>query len=136
MSKPLVVGVSKPYVAPSEQDIAKMTLEEQSAALGVAMNCTGCGRPATVKITMYAEAQEFIRRSPEVAAILMVRHDGELPVMNTKKGPMVPFSVVGACPLCRKELEIAAARAPSWCWADIYEPKVDALQLAVSDNLH
>ena len=116
---------------PDADTLAKMSLYDQDIALGVGLKCTGCGQPATVRIRMFMEPSEFIRRAPELAAVMIVRHDGTLPVMQTKKGPMTPYQEVGACPSCRKEAEIEAARAPSFVFADIYAPAEPAPQVAV-----
>ena len=116
--------------------IGKLPLREQAVALGLALRCTGCGQAATMKVTMHAPAADFVKRWPELAAVLMFRNEGALPAVQTVNGPMVPFSIVGACQRCRKNLEIEAAKAPDWCWAKIDEIRVDdAPQVSVPERV-
>ena len=119
-------------IIPSEAELKRMGSKDQQAALGIAMNCAACGKPATVRVTMYASPSDAIAKWPELCAVLIARSDdGVLPTWQTTKGPMVPFSVVGSCDSCRKNLETEAAKAPSWVHAEIYAPQDAPVQVAV-----
>ena len=116
---------------PSLDELQRLGLKEQDIALGVAMRCSGCGAPATMKITMFAEPKDALQRFPELCAVVMARHEGSMPTMSTSKGQLFPFNCVGACDLCRQTLEQEAAKAPSWVHVEIYAPKEPTVQVAV-----
>lgn len=116
---------------PSLEELQKLSLKEQDVALGVAMKCSGCGAPATVKLTMFAEPKDALQHFPELCAVVMSRHEGAMPTMETSKGSLFPFNCVGACDLCRQTLEQEAAKAPDWVHVEIYAPKEPAVQVAV-----
>lgn len=100
----------------------RMTPDELHRQMGLRVKCTGCGQPAAIRIKVLAALDELTAREPElVAAITITNPDGRfVPTVQTIHGPMVKISDVGACDLCRKTAEIAAARgAPSWCIVEI-----------------
>ena len=110
------------------------TPQEVHRELGINKPCAGCGRPAGIRIKVLAEYAELVKRNPDFVALLMVASpDGTtVPTVATKYGPMVLISDIGACELCRKTAEVAAARgAPSWCIVEIDRGPRDALQVQV-----
>jgi hypothetical protein len=115
---------------PSLDELQRLGLKEQDIALGVAMKCSGCGAPATVKITMFAEPKDALAHFPDLCAVVMSRHEGAMPTMETSKGSLFPFNCVGACDLCRKTAEQEAAKAPDWVHVEIYAPKEPTVQSA------
>ncbi len=100
----------------------RMTPEELHRAVGLRVKCTGCDQPAAIRIRVFAALDELTKRHPEfVAAVAVSNPEGPfVPTVATQYGPMVKISDIGACALCRKKAEVAAARgAPSWCIVDI-----------------
>lgn len=89
--------------------------------LGIAKQCHGCDRPAAIRLKVLAELSELTRRYPEFVGVIAANHpDGIIPTVETKHGPMVWISDVGACDLCRATAEKTAARdVPSWCLVEI-----------------
>ena len=110
------------------------TPQEVHRALGINKACAGCGNPAAIRIKVLAEYVELVQRNPDFIALLMVASpDGAtVPTIATKHGPMVLISDIGACELCRKTAEVAAARgAPSWCIVEIDRGLRDAVHVQV-----
>lgn len=110
------------------------TPQEVHRTLGINKACVGCGRPAGIRIKVLAEYGELVQRNPDFVALLMVASpDGAtVPTVATKYGPMVLISDIGACELCRKTAEVAAARgAPSWCIVEIDRGPREAVHVQV-----
>ncbi len=113
----------KPEIRHTKQFMdGRMTPEELHRQVGLRAKCVGCGQPAAIRIKVLAQLEELTKRQPEfVAALAVTNPTGPcVPTVQTIYGPMVKISDVGACDLCRKTAEIAAARgAPSWCIVEI-----------------
>lgn len=118
----------------------RVTPEELHRAIGLRVKCSGCGQPAAIRIRVLVELAELTKRQPEfVAAVAASNPEGpSVPTVATKYGPMVKVSDTGACALCRKTAEVAAARgAPSWCIVDIDRgPGPDRPQVQVPVPVH
>lgn len=116
-----------------------MTNEELTAIdvhESIAARCTGCGRPAVMKIRTYIAPIDLVQKAPELAGVLMSRTpDGSLPTVRmSDKSHMVPVAEIAACPLCQKTAELIAARAPSWAMVVIerLSNPTNKVQVAVS----
>jgi len=64
--------------------------EQDSHIKNLGMKCHGCGAAAGIRLRTYVPPDELIKRQPELAGVLMFRHEGQLPTCQTKRGPMVP----------------------------------------------
>ena len=100
-------------IGPSAMEVWRM-------ALG--LRCTGCKSKAIVVVAKtFYPTLEAAHRFPQVAAELIAEDirsggGGSLPSVRFKDGKdYTLISTVAACSPCRKQLEVAAARAPhSW----------------------
>ena len=105
------------------QEILKKKLapHELHRALGIRKKCEQCGAPAAIRIKVLVALDELTRRAPEYVANIMASNpDGPfVPTIETKYGPMVKTSDIGACDNCRVEAEKAAAKGPSWAIVEI-----------------
>lgn len=92
-----------------------------------------CGRRPVAQITVYMPLDEARKRGllegtegleMELHKMLVqLRQD-----KHSKPTPHIAASRVYTCQSCRKEAEKAAAKAPSYCYVDIYEaPKDNAI---------
>jgi hypothetical protein len=99
----------------------KATAEEVHAQYGFRRHCEVCHQPPVIRVKMFMLMSEFANRAPDMAAMIaMTNPDGDfIPTVPTKFGPMVKFSDVTACRFHKKELELAAAKAPSWVLVEI-----------------
>lgn len=105
----------------------RMTSEEVHWSAG-ARRCM-CGAPPVIKVRMLALTKDIKKQSPEYWAAIVsdcmqrngTRPDGtvNVPTVATKYGAMICFSQEVACIHHRKELELAAASAPSWVLVEI-----------------
>ncbi len=104
------------------------TAEEVHAEHGFKDRCLKCKGPPAIQIRMFMEHDEFVSRSPQLAAAIAASNpDGDhIPCVPMTFGPMVKYSTVTACKLHQKELELMAARAPSFVLVEIdYGPGAD-----------
>lgn len=93
--------------------------------------CAACGGPPMTTVTVYGEEQEMLRRDP-MLRILMKTNPVKYQQMRqvTKQGPYLRVSRTIACVHCTPELERAAAKHPSWCFASWdYGPKEIPIQV-------
>ena len=99
--------------------------------------CDACGGASVVRILVFAEYRECLRRSPEFMLKLASEHDGQVPVVDFKQGKYVRVSCAYACANCRAEAERQAAKAPSWCCVEIDAgPKDIPVQALVPEKLN
>lgn len=99
------------------------TAEEVHARLGFRQPCQapGCRSLPVIGVKMFMLHDEFVERSPQMATMIaMSNPDGPyIPCAPTKFGPMVMFSKVCACREHQRDLELAAAKAPSYVLVEI-----------------
>lgn len=97
------------------------TAEEIHRQFGIRRRCEICGGPPVIRVKLMMLAKDAERLSPEwCAAIAATNPDGPfIPTIPTTYGPMVRFSDAVACMHHRKELESAAAKAPSFVLVEI-----------------
>lgn len=99
------------------------TAEEVHAHHGIRLPCgaPGCKNLPVIQIKMMMLMNEFAQRSPQLAAAIAATNpDGPfIPTVPTTFGPMVVFSRVAGCRTHQKDLEKAAAKAPSWVLVEI-----------------
>jgi hypothetical protein len=97
------------------------TAHEVNAQLGWRQRCAKCQGPPVIKVRMFMLYDEFVKRSPQMAmAIAATNPDGPfIPTMPTTFGPMVKYASVCACSAHQKELEVMAAKAPSYVLVEI-----------------
>lgn len=99
------------------------TAQEVHAKLGFRQPCVapGCTNLPVIQIRMLMLHDEFVREHPQMATmIVMSNPDGPyIPCAPTTFGPMVKFSSTCACKVHQKELEQAAAKAPSYVLVEI-----------------
>lgn len=125
MSKSKIIGVTGKPSAETRHIKkfmdGKMSPQELHQRLGIRKNCYGCGKPAVVRLRTFVALDELTKRQPEYVAQIMASNPNGpyVPTVATKYGPMVKVSDIGACALCAKEAEKAAARGPSWCIVEI-----------------
>ncbi len=111
------------------------TAEEVHAIQGIRQPCQGpgCKNLPVVQAKMFMLHDEFIERCPQMAvAIAISNPDGSrsIPCVPMTFGPMVMFSKVAACRTHQRELEVTAARAPSWVLVEInHGPGADKPQV-------
>lgn len=97
------------------------TAQEIHAEHGFRERCLKCGGPPVIQVRMFMHHDEFVQRSPQLAAtIAMTNPNGQyIPCVPTTFGPFVRFSTVTACKAHQKELELTAAKAPSYVLVEI-----------------
>lgn len=112
------------------------TAEEIHARQGMRQACGagGCKNLVTIQVKMFMAHDEFVQRNPELAAQIAATNPSGpyIPCTPMTFGPMVMFSKVSACRTHQKDLEKAAAKAPSWVLVEIdYGPGADKPLVAV-----
>lgn len=115
------------------------TAEEVHAEHGFRQRCAKCGGPPAIQVRMFMEHDEFVKRSPEMAAaIAMTNPDGPyIPCVPMTFGAMVKYATVTACKLHQKDLELTAAKAPSYILVEIdYGPGADKPNVQVPSAAH
>lgn len=105
------------------------TAQEVHREYGMRGRCNLCDGPPVILVRMMATIAEIKRQSPEYWAAIcasaaqngsMDKHGNiRVPYIATTYGKMVRFSQVYACMHHQKELEVTAARAPSWVLVEI-----------------
>ena len=88
--------------------------------------CAGCGGPPAVRAIVLAELKEAIKHRMVPASL-----DGRITAAVARtlvdlRGPSGPvkharISATYSCDNCRKTMEVALAKAPSWCIVEINE---------------
>jgi hypothetical protein len=100
-----------------------MTAQEVHARWGFRGKCNapGCGNLPVIQVRLFMLHDEFVVKSPQFATMIaMSNPDGPyIPCAPTTFGPMVRFSTVCACRTHQKELELEAAKAPSYVLVEI-----------------
>jgi hypothetical protein len=100
-----------------------MTAQEVHARWGFRGPCTapGCRGMPVIQVRLFMLHDEFVAKSPQLATMIaMSNPDGPyVPCAPTTFGPMVRFSTVNACRTHQKELELEAAKAPSYVLVEI-----------------
>ncbi len=107
----------------------KKTAQEIHREYGMRGRCDICDGPPVIMVRMMATINEIKRQSPEYWATICASaaQNGavdsygniRVPYIATTYGKMVRFSQVYACMHHQKELEITAAKAPSWVLVEI-----------------
>lgn len=104
------------------------TAEEIHAQHGFRDRCLKCQGPPVVQVRMFMEHDEFVKRSPDMAAAIAASNpDGPyIPTVPMTFGPMVKYATITACRHHQKELEQTAAKAPSYVLVELdYGPGCD-----------
>lgn len=127
--KPGDANKPKPVIHRSKLFNGKRTAAEVHAQFGFVDRCGLCGGPPVIKVKMMALISEIKKRSPEywVAICSAAAQGGHLdrngnimvPYIDTTYGKMIRFSQNTACAAHRRELEVTAAKAPSWVLVEI-----------------
>jgi len=118
------------------------TAQEVHAKLAFRQPCQapGCKNLPIVQAKMFMLHDDFIAQCPKMAAaIALTNPDGSrtIPCVPMTFGPMVMFSKVAACRSHQRELEQAAARAPSYVLVEIDRgPGADKPMVQVSRSIH
>ena len=95
--------------------------------------CYGCGSPKCVEqIIVFMPAKEFVKRAPQVAAVIAAKNDGRLPCARMKDGPYVSVSDVTTCSHCQKDARKAAATAPSFAIVEFRNAPKHSVKVAVN----
>lgn len=113
------------------------TAQEVHAKWGFRSPCTvpRCGNMPVIQVRMFMLHDEFVEKSPMLArSIAMSNPDGPyIPCAPTTFGPMVRFSTACACRAHQRDLEVVAARAPSYVLVEIDRgPGADKPQVQVA----
>jgi len=113
------------------------TAQEVHAKHGFRQACTApkCKNIPVIQIKMLMLHDEFVQRQPKLAAMIAMTNEAGpyIPAVPTTFGPMVMFSKVTACRVHQKELEKAAAKAPSYVLVEIDRgPGADKPQVQVA----
>lgn len=111
-----------------------MTAQEVHAKWGIKQPCAVCGKMPVIAIKSLMLHDEFVERSPELAAAIAQSNPTGpfIPTFPTTFGPMVIVSTVAACKQHQRELERAAAKGPSWILIEIDRgPGADKAQVQV-----
>jgi hypothetical protein len=112
---------SNPVIHRSKLFGGVKTAQEVHAQLGMRTRCLKCGGPPAIKVKMFMLHDEFVKRDPMLAASIAKSNPGGpyIPTTKTTFGPMVLFSTATACRIHQKELELVAAKAPSYVLVEI-----------------
>lgn len=99
------------------------TAEEIHARVGFRQGCQapGCKNAPVIGVKMFMLHDEFVQRNPQMATMIAMSNPNGpyIPCTPMTFGPMVMFSKVCACRTHQKELEQAAAKAPSYVLVEI-----------------
>lgn len=97
------------------------TAQEIHAQYGFRSKCLKCGGPPVIRVKMMMHVTDFKQKAPEWAsAIALTNPKGQdVPTIPTTYGPMVKYADVTACRHHAKDLELTAAKAPSWVLVEI-----------------
>jgi hypothetical protein len=104
------------------------TAEEIHREYGFRSRCLKCQGPPTVQIRMFMEHDEFVQRCPEMAVAIAASNPtgNHIPCVPMTFGKMVKYATVTACRHHQKELELEAAKAPSFVLVEVdYGPGAD-----------
>lgn len=97
--------------------------------------CDKCGAPAEVCVRTFGEIKEVSRRSPQFLMQLARDNDGQVPMVDFTYGKFVAMGRAYACKNCERELEVEAAKAPSWCLVEIDKGPKDTITEQVAEQL-
>ena len=99
----------------------RRSAEEIHAKFGFGKGCLLCGQPGVIRIRVLIQHDELVRRAPDIAAAIAASNpDGPfIPTFATSYGPMVRVSETIVCRFHRREVELAAAKGPSWAFIEI-----------------
>ena len=106
----------------------RMTVDEAWAdGLPPDAKCEGCAAPRKMVrlwIRSYMPLPDFHRVfDPISKMLLMQKHGGNLPILETISGPMVLVSRdIFSCETCSTSAERAAAQHPSWMLVEVRRP--------------
>jgi len=97
------------------------TAQEVHARLGFRARCTKCKGPPVIQVKMFMLHDEFVKRAPDMAVAIAASNEAGpyIPTTKTTFGPMVRYATVTACKAHQKELELTAAKAPSYVLVEI-----------------
>lgn len=99
------------------------TAAEVHARHGIRQPCQAdrCKNLPVIQIRMLMAHDEFVKRNPQLATMIAMTNESGpyIPAIPTTFGPMVMFSKVAACRTHQKDLERAAAKAPSYILCEI-----------------
>lgn len=97
------------------------TAQEVHAQFGFRTRCLRCNGTPVVRVKMFMHHDDFVKKAPEWAsAIALTNPKGQyVPTVPMTYGPMVKYADVTACMHHQKELELEAAKAPSWVLVEI-----------------
>ena len=101
---------------------------------GLNGRCGKCLRPAAMEIRVFMPAVDFVRDMPQMAMKIAAKNEGKIPVVMFRGPGGQPRKFVRAlhafaCRQCRKELELWAAKAPSYAVVEIAEAPKQAIQV-------
>lgn len=95
------------------------------------LTCSACKGPPALHVRLMALIADFPEE--QRALIQFEIGTGKRQRILTTKGYAICTGAMTACSHCAPDLERAAARAPSWCWAEIDRgPGVDNPIVGVS----
>ncbi len=127
--KPGDANKPKTMVHRSKLFRGQKTAQEIHREYGMRGRCSLCSGPPTIMVRMMATIEEIKLRSPEywVSICASAAQRGSvnrdrsirIPFIATTYGKMIRFSTAYACQHHQKELEITAAKAPSWVLVEI-----------------
>jgi len=118
------------------------TAQEVHAKMGFRQPCQmpGCKNLPVIQAKLFMLHDDFVKQCPQMAAaIALTNPNGSrtIPCVPMTFGPMVMFSKVAACRSHQKELELEAAKAPSYVLVEIDRgPGADKPQVQVSHQIH
>lgn len=117
------------------------TAQEVHAEHGFRQRCLKCQGPPTVQVRMFMEHDEFVKRCPEMAVAIATSNPtgNGIPCVPMTFGPMVRYATITACRHHQKELELEAAKAPSFVLVEVdYGPGADkpVIQVPAAADLH
>ncbi len=97
------------------------TAQEIHAEHGFRERCLKCKGPPSIQIRMFMLVDDFVKRAPEMAAAIAASNpDGNsIPCVPMTFGNMVKYATVTACRHHQKELEVLAAKAPSYVLVEL-----------------
>ena len=97
------------------------TAQEVHQQYGFRAKCSKCGGPPVIQVKMFMHHDEFVKRDPLLAAEIARSNPAGpyVPTVQTTFGPFVKYATVTACKAHQKELEVEAAKAPSWVLVEI-----------------
>lgn len=84
----------------------------------LAQGCMKCGAPASITYKSFAPL-DYVLQNAQFAMNLASKHEGSLPIVDTKFGKYVRTGMSYSCKRCERDCDREAAVHPSFCFVEI-----------------